>query len=156
MLQYLIMWQSILKLKGNINRRNQYWVHEEALLRHGGNPAPLNYEGVSKSVCVLLWMVVCHGIPSEVLRSWRTLTSRNADVSTIYNGYFLRLIPLCFLYWKCKSWEKEKLVQRKRMCLAEIGISKVKQTEPIGNMVTLFISHALENISHNCKRNRRT
>ena len=40
------------------------WVHEETV-RHGGIPAPLNYEGFPKSVCTSVNEVVCHGIPSE-------------------------------------------------------------------------------------------
>ena len=40
------------------------WVHEETV-RHGGIPAPLNYEGFPKSVCTSVNEVVCHGIPDE-------------------------------------------------------------------------------------------
>ena len=40
------------------------WVHEETV-RHGGIPAPLNYEGFPKSVCTSINEVVCHGIPNE-------------------------------------------------------------------------------------------
>ena len=40
------------------------WVHEETV-RHGGIPAPLNYEGFPKSVCTSINEVVCHGIPDE-------------------------------------------------------------------------------------------
>lgn len=53
----------------------------------GGIPAPLNYEGFPKSVCVSVNSVVCHGIPDEdtVLKDGDIV---NVDVSTIYNGYF--------------------------------------------------------------------
>ena len=62
------------------------WVHEETI-RHGGIPAPLNYEGYPKSVCTSIDQVVCHGIPSTdvVLKEGDII---NVDVSTIYNGYF--------------------------------------------------------------------
>ena len=33
--------------------------------KHGGIPAPLNYEGFPKSCCTSLNEVVCHGIPSD-------------------------------------------------------------------------------------------
>ena len=33
--------------------------------KHGGIPAPLNYEGFPKSCCTSINEVVCHGIPSE-------------------------------------------------------------------------------------------
>lgn len=62
------------------------WVHEETV-RHGGIPAPLNYEGFPKSVCTSINEVVCHGIPDEeiVLKEGDIV---NVDVSTIYQGYF--------------------------------------------------------------------
>ena len=61
------------------------WVHEETV-RHGGIPAPLNYEGFPKSVCTSVNEVVCHGIPDEeqILKEGDII---NVDVSTIYNGY---------------------------------------------------------------------
>ena len=53
----------------------------------GGIPAPLNYEGYPKSVCVSIDDVVCHGIPcdEEVLQDGDIV---NVDCSTIYKGYF--------------------------------------------------------------------
>ena len=62
------------------------WVHEETV-RHGGIPAPLDYEGFPKSVCTSINEVVCHGIPDEeiVLKEGDIV---NVDVSTIYQGYF--------------------------------------------------------------------
>lgn len=54
---------------------------------HDAIPAPFQYEGFPKSVCVSINDVVCHGIPSteEFLRSGDIV---NVDVSTIYKGYF--------------------------------------------------------------------
>lgn len=62
------------------------WVHEETV-RHGGIPAPLNYEGFPKSVCTSVNEVVCHGIPDEeqILKEGDII---NVEVSTIYNGYY--------------------------------------------------------------------
>ena len=39
-------------------------VHEYTT-KHGGIPAPLNYEGFPKSCCTSINEVVCHGIPDE-------------------------------------------------------------------------------------------
>jgi hypothetical protein len=39
-------------------------VHDFTV-KHGGIPAPLNYEGFPKSCCTSVNEVVCHGIPSE-------------------------------------------------------------------------------------------
>ena len=116
------------------------WVHEETV-RHGGIPAPLNYEGFPKSVCTSINEVVCHGIPSEdeILKDGDIV---NVDVSTIYNGYFSDSSRMFCI--GNVSPEKEKLVRVTKECV-EIGISKVKPWEPIGNMGHAVLMHALEN-----------
>ena len=116
------------------------WVHEETV-RHGGIPAPLNYEGYPKSVCTSINEVVCHGIPSEeeILKEGDIV---NVDVSTIYNGYFSDSSRM-FCIGEV-SPEKKKLVQVTKECV-EIGISKVKPWEPIGNMGHAVHMHAVEN-----------
>lgn len=62
-------------------------VIDEYTRKLGGIPAPLNYEGYPKSVCISLNDVVCHGIPDEhtVLRSGDIV---NIDCTTVYNGYY--------------------------------------------------------------------
>jgi methionyl aminopeptidase len=60
-------------------------VHEFTV-KNGAIPAPLNYRGFPKSVCVSVNEVVCHGIPGS-----RTLQEGdivNVDVTTILNGYY--------------------------------------------------------------------
>lgn len=116
------------------------WVHEETRKR-GGIPAPLGYDGFPKSVCTSINEVVCHGIPSDevVLKEGDII---NIDVSTIYNGYFSDSSRM-FCIGKV-SEEKEKLVKTVKECV-EIGISKVKPWEPIGNMGSAVHKHALEN-----------
>lgn len=116
------------------------WVHEETRKR-GGIPAPLGYDGFPKSVCTSIDEVVCHGIPSDdvVLKEGDII---NVDVSTIYNGYFSDSSRM-FCIGKV-SEEKEKLVKTVKECV-EIGISKVKPWEPIGNMGSAVHKHALEN-----------
>ncbi len=54
---------------------------------NGAVPAPLNYEGFTKSCCTSINDVVCHGIPSkkEVLKNGDIV---NVDCSTIKGGYF--------------------------------------------------------------------
>ena len=117
-----------------------HWVHEETV-RHGGIPAPLNYEGFPKSVCTSVNEVVCHGIPSEdeILKDGDIV---NVDVATIYNGYFSDSSRMFCI--GNVSPEKEKLVRVTKECV-EIGISKVKPWEPIGNMGHAVHMHALEN-----------
>ena len=56
-------------------------------VKHGGIPAPLNYEGFPKSCCTSINEVVCHGIPSEdaILEEGDII---NVDCTTILNGYY--------------------------------------------------------------------
>jgi methionyl aminopeptidase len=60
-------------------------VHEFTT-RHGGIPAPLNYRGFPKSVCVSVNEVICHGIPGERILEDGDIV--NVDVTTILGGYY--------------------------------------------------------------------
>ena len=61
------------------------FVHEETI-RAGAVPAPLNYRGFPKSVCVSINEVICHGIPSDrVLKDGDIV---NVDITPILNGYY--------------------------------------------------------------------
>ena len=61
-------------------------VHENTI-KLGGIPAPLNFEGYPKSVCISINDVVCHGIPdpNRILQDGDIV---NVDVTTIFNGYY--------------------------------------------------------------------
>jgi methionyl aminopeptidase len=60
-------------------------VHDFTL-KHGATPAPLNYRGYPKSVCVSVNEVICHGIPGpRVLQEGDIV---NVDVTSILNGYY--------------------------------------------------------------------
>ncbi len=116
------------------------WVHEQTV-KHGGIPAPLNYEGYPKSVCTSIDEVVCHGIPSEdtVLKEGDIV---NVDVSTIYQGYFSDSSRMFCI--GNVSEEKEKLVRVTKECV-EIGLKEVKPWTPIGNMSHAVHEHAVQN-----------
>ena len=57
------------------------------IIDHDAIPAPLNYGGFPKSICISINDVVCHGIPSpnQILREGDII---NLDITTILNGYF--------------------------------------------------------------------
>jgi len=60
-------------------------VHEHTV-KNGGKPAPLNYRGFPKSVCVSVNEVICHGIPgTRVLKDGDIV---NVDITTILDGYY--------------------------------------------------------------------
>ena len=55
-------------------------------VKHHATPAPLNYRGFPKSVCVSVNEVICHGIPGPyTLRDGDIV---NVDVTTILDGYY--------------------------------------------------------------------
>lgn len=55
-------------------------------LKNGAIPAPLNYRGFPKSVCVSVNEVICHGIPGpRVLKNGDIV---NVDVTPTLNGYY--------------------------------------------------------------------
>lgn len=58
----------------------------DVTVKNGGIPAPLNYQGFPKSVCISINDQVCHGIPDgRVLKNGDIV---NVDVSTIVDGYY--------------------------------------------------------------------
>ena len=52
---------------------------------HGAYPAPLNYRGYRKSVCISINHVVCHGVPDE--KPLRDGDILNIDVTLIVDGW---------------------------------------------------------------------
>jgi methionyl aminopeptidase len=113
------------------------WVHEYTLAR-GAIPAPLNYNGFPKSVCVSLNNVICHGIPDEtVLRDGDIL---NVDVTTVLNGYYGDAGRM-FMIGE-SSQEAQQLVMVAHECLA-IGIEQVKPFHDFGEIGYAIEQHAI-------------
>ena len=60
-------------------------VHDFTI-KNGAVPAPLNYRGYPKSVCISVNDVICHGIPGKkVLKDGDIV---NVDVTPILNGFY--------------------------------------------------------------------
>ena len=116
------------------------WVHEETI-RHGGIPAPLNYEGYPKSVCTSIDQVVCHGIPSTdvVLQEGDII---NVDVSTIYKGYFSDASRMFMI--GDVNLDMQKLVQVTKECM-EIGIAAAQPWKQLGDVGAAIQEHAEKN-----------
>ncbi len=115
------------------------WVHEHTI-KHGAIPAPLNYNGFPKSVCVSINNVICHGIPDEtVLRDGDIV---NVDVTTILDGYFGDAGRM-FIIGNA-SEEAKRLVNVARECLY-IGIDQVKPYQDLGEIGYAIEQHAVKN-----------
>lgn len=115
-------------------------VHDYTV-SHGAIPAPLNYDGYPKSVCVSINDIVCHGIPSEdtILKSGDIV---NVDVSTIYNGYYSDASRMFMI--GDVSEENKKLVRVAKECLDK-GFEAVKPWGFLGDIGAAVQEHAEAN-----------
>ncbi len=73
-------------LQSGITTDNINKLVHEFTIKNKATPAPLNYRGYPKSVCVSVNEEICHGIPGpRVLKDGDIV---NVDVTTILNGYY--------------------------------------------------------------------
>lgn len=115
-------------------------VHDYTI-KHGGIPAPLNYEGFPKSVCTSINEVVCHGIPSEyeILEEGDII---NVDVTTILDGYYSDASRM-FVIGQTSA-ENQKLVDVAKECL-EIGMKAAQPYGFVGDIGYAIERHAKKN-----------
>jgi methionyl aminopeptidase len=70
---------------GLVTEEINTFVHEQTI-RAGAIPAPLNYRGFPKSVCVSINEVICHGIPGDRILMDGDIV--NVDITPILDGYY--------------------------------------------------------------------
>mgnify|MGYP000495352303 FL=1 len=103
-------------------------VHDFTI-RHGATPAPLNYRGFPKSVCVSINDVICHGIPGpRVLEDGDIV---NVDITSILDGYYADANQTFFI--GTPSDDARKIVNVARTCLKE-GLAMVRPGNCIGDI----------------------
>jgi len=103
-------------------------VHEMTVSR-GAVPAPLNYRGFPKSVCVSVNEVICHGIPgSRVLEDGDIV---NVDVTSVLDGYYADANRTFFV--GKPGPEAEKIVRIARQSL-KAGIAVVRPGNTVGDI----------------------
>ena len=103
-------------------------VHEYTI-KNGATPAPLNYRGFPKSVCVSVNEVICHGIPGKrVIKDGDIV---NVDVTSILNGYYADANKTFFA--GNPGPEARKIVRIARECLRR-GMSAVKPGNTLGDI----------------------
>lgn len=103
-------------------------VHEDTLA-HQALPAPLNYRGFPKSVCVSVNEVICHGIPGpRVLKDGDIV---NVDVTPILEGYYADANKM--FYVGTPGPDARKIVNVARQCL-KAGIGMVRPGNTIGDI----------------------
>jgi methionyl aminopeptidase len=104
------------------------WVHEFTV-QHGAVPAPLNYRGYPKSVCVSVNEVICHGIPGP--RQLQEGDIVNVDVTSILEGFYADANKTFFVGEP--GPEARKIVAVARECLTR-GMQMVKAGNTIGDI----------------------
>jgi methionyl aminopeptidase len=103
-------------------------VHEMTVSR-GAVPAPLNYRGFPKSVCVSVNEVICHGIPgSRVLEDGDIV---NVDVTSVLDGYYADANRTFFV--GKPGPDAEKIVRIARQSL-KAGIAMVRPGNTVGDI----------------------
>ncbi len=70
---------------GLVTEEINTFVHAQTI-QAGAVPAPLNYRGFPKSVCVSINEVICHGIPGDRILQDGDIV--NVDITPILNGYY--------------------------------------------------------------------
>jgi methionyl aminopeptidase len=103
-------------------------VHEYTIT-NGAIPAPLNYRGFPKSVCVSVNDVICHGIPGNRILADGDIV--NVDVTSILNGYYADANKTFFVGNPDSG--ARKIVSIARQCL-RLGMSAVKPGNTLGDI----------------------
>lgn len=111
-------------------------VHE-LTIKKGAVPAPLNYRGFPKSVCISVNEVICHGIPGErVLQDGDIV---NVDVTPILDGYYADASKTFFV--GRPNPEARKIVEVAAKSLAA-AMSVVRPDKTIGDIGWAIQSYA--------------
>jgi methionyl aminopeptidase len=111
-------------------------VHEFTIKR-GAIPAPLNYRGYPKSVCVSVNEVVCHGIPGDRILVDGDIV--NVDVTPILNGYYADASKTFFA--GTPGPDAVRVVEIAKKCL-KLGIQAVRPGNTIGDIGFAIQSYA--------------
>jgi methionyl aminopeptidase len=114
-------------------------VHEFTI-RHGAIPAPLNYRGFPKSVCVSVNEEICHGIPGpRVIQDGDIV---NVDVTPILNGYYADTSKTFFAGTPGSDAQKIVNIARKSL---KVGMDMVKPGNRVGDIGWAIQSYAESN-----------
>ncbi len=112
-------------------------VVHEFTVSNGAVPAPLNYRGYPKSVCISVNEVICHGIPGA--RRLQDGDIVNVDVTSILNGYYADASKTFFV--GTPGADARKIVAVARECL-RLGLSAVRPKNTVGDIGFAIQRHA--------------
>jgi methionyl aminopeptidase len=103
-------------------------VHEFTL-KNSATPAPLNYRGFPKSVCVSVNEVICHGIPGKRMLNEGDIV--NVDVTSVLKGYYADANKTFFV--GTPGPDAQRIVKVARECL-RIGMAEVRPGNTVGDI----------------------
>ena len=130
------------KIRPGIKTNDINTIVHDFTIRNGALPAPLNYRGFPKSVCVSVNEVICHGIPGERILAEGDIV--NVDITSILDGFYADANQTYFI--GLPAPEARKIVDVARNCLKE-GLNMVKPGHTVGD-IGWAIQHYAE--SRNC------
>ena len=128
------------------------FVHEE-IIKAGAIPAPLNYRGFPKSVCVSVNEVICHGIPGERILNDGDIV--NVDITPILDEYYADASKTFFVGTPTKEGQKIVSVAAESLkrgiqavapgaTLGDIGYAIQSYAEACGcSVVREFVGHGV-------------
>ena len=114
-------------------------VHEFTI-KNDAIPAPLNYRGFPKSVCVSVNEVICHGIPGKRVLEDGDIV--NVDVTPILNGYYADTNKTFFVGTPDEN--AKKIVSVTKECL-RLSINTIKPGSAIGDIGWAIQKYAEKN-----------
>jgi methionyl aminopeptidase len=118
------------EIKPGITTDELNTLAHEFTVKNGATPAPLNYRGFPKSICVSINEVICHGIPGN--RVIKDDDIVNVDITSILDGYYADANKT-FFAGATPGSDARKIVDIARECLRR-GMSAVKPGNTIGDI----------------------
>jgi methionyl aminopeptidase len=117
------------QLKPGITTESINTLVHNYTLKNKATPAPLNYRGFPKSVCVSINEEICHGIPGP--RELKEGDIVNVDVTSILDGYYADANRTFFI--GTPGPDARKIVAVAQQCLKE-GLAMVRPGHTIGDI----------------------
>jgi methionyl aminopeptidase len=117
------------KIRPGIKTDEINTIVHEFTIKNNAQPAPLNYRGFPKSVCVSINEEVCHGIPGKRVLADGDIV--NVDITSVLNGYYADANQTYFV--GTPGTDARKIVDVARECLKR-GISMVTPGNTVGDI----------------------
>lgn len=117
------------EIKPGITTEHINTLVHDFTLQNGAVPAPLNYNGFPKSVCVSVNEVICHGIPGERVLEEGDIV--NVDVTSILNGYYADCSKMFFVGQVSEQASKVVHVALESL---RLGMEQVRPGKTVGDI----------------------